>query len=93
MIFLRIIHRNQDFALRGVYARSHRGGLAVIAPKGYDFDARVGGGELFEQRQAAIAAAVVYVYDFEGLSERRHRFKDGGIQAQQIFFFVIDRQK
>ena len=84
------IHSEDAVALGVVKASGKGGGLAEVAAKLDDKDARIYGRDLFEQAVGAVAGAVVDEDQFEGLAYMLHDGLEAVVESCDVLFFVVE---
>jgi hypothetical protein len=85
------VHGEDELALGVVEAGSEGGGLAEVAAELDDEDARVYGGDLFEETIGAVAGAVVDEDELEGVAYLLHDGLEAIVEGGNVVFFVMER--
>jgi hypothetical protein len=85
------VHGDEHVALGVVEASGERGGLAEVAAELDDEDARVDGGDLFEQAVGAVARAIVDEDHLEGVADLLHDQLDAVVEGGDVLFLVVER--
>ncbi len=84
------VHGEDELTLGVVEAGGEGGGLAEVASKLDDEDARIDGGDLFEQAVGAVTGAVVDEDEFKGVVDLLHDGFEPVVEGGDVLFFVVE---
>src|SRR5215472_8988212 len=85
------VHGENEFALTVIEAGGEGGGLAEIPAQLHHNHSTVDGGNLLEEREGMILAAIVDENQLEGLPCGFHDDLEPVVQFGNILFFVVKR--
>ena len=84
------VHRDDVFALSVVKARGERRGLPEVAAQLYHHNAAIDTGDLLQQPEGVVAAAVIHKHQLERLAGCFHDRLQPVVQLGDVFFFVVE---
>jgi len=85
------VHSENEFALTVVEAGGEGGGLAEIPAQLHHNHSAVDSGNLLEEQEGVVLAAIVDENQFEGLACGFHDDFEPVVQFSNILFFVVKR--